>query len=65
MEVTFYQKNGIEYKKMPYKIGPKKFCAFFREEKAVYPDLQKHTDLPAIESCPWPKVSVILSSLIL
>ena len=61
VEVTLYQKSGVEYKKLPYKIGPKKFCQFFREEKTVYPDLQKHTDLPTIDNCPWPKVSIILS----
>ncbi|CAO1364467.1 unnamed protein product [Diamesa tonsa] len=63
VEVTFYQKSGIEYKKMPYKIGPKKFCSFFREEKTVYPDLQKHTDLPPIDTCPWPKVSILVIDL--
>ena len=55
----FYKKQGNEYKKTPYKVGPKKFCDFLREETMFYPEIMPTTDFPSIETCPWSKVSIV------
>lgn len=49
-----YKKAGNDYKLLPYKIGPKKFCDFIEEEKMLYPEFQATTDLPPLGVCPWP-----------
>ena len=57
---VLYKKQGNEYKKTPYKIGPKKFCDFLRDEKMFYPDIQASSDFPSVETCPWPSVTIVL-----
>ncbi|CAO1407950.1 unnamed protein product [Diamesa serratosioi] len=52
--VVLFKKQGNEYKKTPYKIGPKKFCDFLRDEKMFYPDIRAVSDFPSPETCPWP-----------
>ena len=52
-----YKKQGNEYKKTPYKMGPKKFCDFLSGEKLFYPSIHATSDFPSIGTCPWPKVS--------
>ncbi|CAO1384155.1 unnamed protein product [Diamesa hyperborea] len=49
-----YKKQGNEYKKTPYKVGPNKFCDFLRDEKMFYPGVLAASDFPSIETCPWP-----------
>ena len=55
---VLYKKQGNDYKKTPYKMGPKKFCDFLREDKIFYPSLLADSDFPTIETCPWPSVSI-------
>lgn len=54
---TLYKKQGNEYRKTPFKMGPKKFCDFLRDEKYFYPEARTRSDFPSTETCPWPKVS--------
>ncbi|CAO1414374.1 unnamed protein product [Diamesa tonsa] len=50
-----YKKQGNEYKKTPYKVGPNKFCDFLRDEKMFYPNILATSDFPSTDICPWPK----------
>ena len=52
-----YKKQGNDYKKTPYKVGPNKFCDFLRDEKMFYPGVLAASDFPSVDTCPWPKVS--------
>lgn len=47
-----YKKSGNEYRLMPYKIGPKKFCNTLKDEQMIYPELLKVSDLPSQDTCP-------------
>lgn len=49
------KKSGNEYKRMPYKIGPFKFCKYFDNEKFFIEELREKSDFPAKGICPWPK----------
>lgn len=50
-----YRKQGNEYRKMPYGIGPTKYCDFFKNDKWWYDDLLLVSNLPAKTVCPWPQ----------
>lgn len=49
-----YKKAGNDYKLLPYKVGPTKFCQFLESEKLLLPEFLAVTDLPAVGICPWP-----------
>ena len=50
-----YKKAGNDYKRLPYKIGPKNFCEFIKTEKLVYPSIKPVSDFPNDDTtCPWP-----------
>lgn len=49
-----YNKAGNDYKLMPYKFGPQKFCDFVSTEKTLYPEVKAVSDFPDYETCPWP-----------
>lgn len=49
-----YKKAGNDYKLMPFKIGPTKFCDFIQSEKMLYPELLLVSDFPPLDTCPWP-----------
>ena len=55
-----YKKQGNDYKKTPYKVGPNKFCDFLRDEKMFYPEVLTVSDFPSIDTCPWPSVTRLL-----
>lgn len=61
---VLYKKQGNTYKKSPYKMGPKKFCDFLREDKMFYPSLHHASDFPSIQTCPWPSVTILLQYFI-
>ena len=48
-------KTGNQYKRMPYKIGPYKFCKFFDKEEYFMKNIRIVSDVPAKGTCPWPK----------
>lgn len=49
-----YKKAGNDYKLLPYKVGPTKFCDLLESEKMFYPEIQLVSDFPDLENCPWP-----------
>lgn len=49
-----YKKAGNDYKLSPFKLGPKNFCSFVKEEEMLYPDLKAVSDFPDVNTCPWP-----------
>ena len=51
--VLFYKKAGNDYKLLPYKSGSN-FCEQAKNEKIFYPELRAVSDLPGVETCPWP-----------
>ena len=55
MMTYFLKKTGNKYKRLPYKIGPYKYCEYFDEEMYFIEDLRKKSDFPAKGTCPWPK----------
>ncbi|CAO1407889.1 unnamed protein product [Diamesa hyperborea] len=55
IEANTYQKQGNEYRKMPYGVQATKYCDFFNNDKFFYDDLLKVSDLPAKRVCPWPQ----------
>ena len=49
------KKTGNQFKRMPYKIGPKGFCKYFNDEDYFVQDLRKVSNYPPVGTCPWPK----------
>lgn len=56
-----YKKAGNDYKLLPYKVGPLKFCDLLESEKMFYPEIQLVSDFPDIETCPWPAKTYTIS----
>ena len=52
--------QGGEYRKMPYKLGPKKFCEFITNDMLVVPEIFATTSLPKAETCPFPAVNIFV-----
>ncbi|CAO1318780.1 unnamed protein product [Diamesa serratosioi] len=48
-------KTGNEYRRLPYKIGPKPFCTFFDDGDMFMPEARKISNLPEKGVCPWVK----------
>ena len=54
--VEFFQLQGGEYRKMPYKVPVQRFCEFVMNEKLVMPEIFATSDLPPAEKCPYQPV---------
>jgi hypothetical protein len=52
VEAKMSKKQGGEYRKLPYRLPPKKLCDFFNEDIFFYPDLVKTSNLPLPFPCP-------------
>ena len=52
--------QGGEYRKMPYKLGPKKLCEFVKNDKLVVPEVLATTNVPKAETCPFPAVNIFV-----
>jgi hypothetical protein len=57
MEGILYIKQGGEYRKLPYRMPPKGLCDFINEEKYIYPEVTKVSNMPEVMPCPMPVVS--------
>lgn len=63
VEMQLYQKQGGEYRKLPYKISPKGSCDFFNEDEVLYPEIAAVSDVPNPMPCPMPQVILLLFDL--
>lgn len=52
VEARLSQKQGGEYRRLPYKLPPKKLCDFFNEDVYVFPDVVKVSNVPSPLPCP-------------
>ena len=54
-QLTAYlsKKAGNEFRRMPYKLGPSKFCEYMDNEKMFIPEARKVSNYPPIGTCPW------------
>ncbi|CAO1318828.1 unnamed protein product [Diamesa serratosioi] len=50
------KKTENDYKKMPYRLGPFKFCSNVNDDKYLFGDIRNVSNIPAKGVCPWPKV---------
>lgn len=55
IEANIYQKQGNQYRKMPYNIKKAKYCDFVANDIHFYDQLLEVSDFPAKGVCPWPK----------
>jgi len=49
-----FKKAGNDYKLLPYKVGPGKFCETLKTETMLYPKIVEVSDFPKPGVCPWP-----------
>jgi hypothetical protein len=53
MGVLAFVKQGNEYRKMPYRIPPKKMCQFIKDDDYFYEELTQKSSLPMPAPCPF------------
>jgi hypothetical protein len=56
VEARMLQKQGGEYRLMPYNLPKKSFCDFFNEDEVIVPELVKVSNIPKPMPCPVPMV---------
>lgn len=44
--IEMYKSAGNDYKRMPYKVGPKPWCEVFSEDTFFYEDVKAASDFP-------------------
>jgi hypothetical protein len=56
-KVTFYKKQGGEYRLMPYNSPLAPWCSTYDNDPYIIPDLVKHSNLTQPLECPFSNVS--------
>lgn len=51
--VLLFQKQGGEYRLMPYKMANKGICDFFNDDSIFYPEYSAVSDFPVPFPCPF------------
>lgn len=57
-DFVFHQKQGGEYRKLPYSLPPKSLCEFCNEDIYFYPEVVAVSDFPRPLPCPLPQVKI-------
>lgn len=63
--VEAFQKQGGEYRILPYRFEKKPFCKFWEEDIYIYEDLSAMSDFPKNikDNCPMPPVNFKFNSV--
>lgn len=54
IEGLLLKKAGNDYKKLPFHLGPMKFCDYLKHS-SFYAALVESSDIPRRGECPWPQ----------
>lgn len=63
VEARLAQKQGGEYRLLPYKLPQKKLCSFFDEDTIFFPEFTKASNISLPFPCPVPKVTIAVHAL--
>lgn len=63
--ISFYKKQGNEYRLTPFHMGPYNYCEYFASKSLAYDDFRVCSDLPSRETCPWPKGTFNISKCLI
>lgn len=56
--VDWFEMQGGEYRKTPYRLPTKQWCDFVKNDKMLMPEVYAVTDFP--KTCPFPAVIIFI-----